>query len=290
MVVEVDLHLHTTSSDGRLSPTELVKLCAARGLKVISVTDHDSTDGISEALEAAAVFPQLTVVPGIELSTDVPDSEIHMLGYFVDHESEEFQRTLQTFRAGRQDRARKMVEKLDSLGLPISWERVKEIAGAASHGRPHVAQAMVEAGHVKDNKTAFDLYIGRNGPAYVERLKLEPVDAVKTLIENGALPVIAHPTYSASKSDRDEVNGLRTILLELKEAGMAGMEVYYSDYTPDQIDRLAGLADELGLIPCGGSDYHAFGTPDEQQPGSVGPPMTSVEALFELKEKRARTR
>ena len=285
-MTEIDLHLHTTRSDGTLTPTELVRMCAERGLRIISITDHDSTEGLSEAFEAASSFPQLTIIPGIELSTDIPGNEIHVLGYFVDYESPDFQAVLERFREGRENRGRKMVEKLNELGVNISWARVQEISDGGSIGRPHIAQAMVEDGYVQYPKDAFDKYIGRNGVAYVDRLKLTPADAVQILIDNGALPVMAHPTYSASKSGMDEVDSLDETIEELKEVGLVGMEVYYKDYTPEQTERLAMLADKLGLIPCGGTDYHAAGNPDEPEPGSVGPPMETIEALKSLKKAR----
>ena len=283
-MAEIDLHLHTTRSDGTLTPAELVRMCAERGLRIISITDHDSTEGLSEAFEAASSYPQLTIIPGIELSTDIPGSEIHVLGYFVDYENPDFQSVLERFREGRENRGRKMVEKLNELGVNISWARVQEISDGGSIGRPHIAQAMVEDGYVQYPKDAFDKYIGRNGVAYVDRLKLTPAEAVQILIGNGALPVMAHPTYSASKSGMDEVDSLDETLRELKEAGLVGMEVYYKDYTPEQIERLATLADKLGLIPCGGTDYHAAGNPGEPEPGSVGPPMETIEALKSLKK------
>ena len=279
----VDLHLHTTFSDGRLTPTELVRLCAEAGLKVVSVTDHDSTEGLAEAFGAASAYPDLTVIPGVELSTDVPGSEIHILGYFVDPDDSRFQASLESFRAGREERAKGIVERLEELGVVISWDRVKELSDGGAVGRPHIAQAMVEAGYVEYPRDAFDKYLGRNGPAYVERVKLTPPDAVRMLLENGAVPVMAHPTYSASKSDRAGVEELRSTLTELRVSGLAGMEVYYGDYTPEQVEYLAELADELDLVPCGGSDYHASGNPGEPTPGSVGPPMETVEALRALK-------
>ncbi len=286
--IEVDLHLHTSFSDGTLTPTQLVALCAERGLKVICISDHDSTNGLPEAFEAAAAYPQMTLIPGIELSTDVPGSEIHILGYFVDHDDSSLQSTLAEFRSSREDRGERMVEKLNGMGVAISWDRVQQIAGDASIGRPHIAQAMVEAGYVQYPRDAFDKYLGRNGSAYVERPKLLPEDAVRLLVEHGALPVIAHPTYSAAKSDREGVSSLPEILSELKAAGLVGMEVYYGDYTPEQVEWLRGLADDFGLIPCGGSDYHALGNPDEPEPGTVGPPMSSVESLYTLRATAAK--
>ena len=281
-MARVDLHLHTTYSDGRLTPTQLVTLCAERGLETIAISDHDSTEGLNEAIEVAAEIQGLSVIPAIELSTDIPGSEIHVLGYFVDRDEPDFQQTLTRFRDGRERRGEKMVERLAELGVEVSWERVKEISGGGAIGRPHIAQAMVEAGHVRYPKDAFDKYIGRNGAAYAERIKLTPSEAVGILRANGAVPVMAHPTYSASKSDRSEVDQLRDILTELKDAGLAGMEVHYGDYTRQQVDYLAGLAKELDLIPCGGSDYHASGNPGEPEPGSVGPPLETVEALRAL--------
>ena len=286
-MAEVDLHLHTTYSDGTLTPSELVRLCASNGLKVISVSDHDSTEGLAEAREAAKEFPELELIPGVELSTDVPEAEVHLLGYFVDEGDTEFQGTLQRFREGRVERGRVMVERLREMGLSITWERVQEIAGVASIGRPHIAQALVEAGYVKYSKDAFDQYIGRNGDAYVERIRVTPVEAVGILVANGALPVMAHPTYYDQRSQEGDDRGLRTILVELKDAGLIGMEVHYKDYSPEQVDRLSRLADEFGLIPCGGTDYHALGNPGEPEPGAAGPPVDTVEALIRLKKERA---
>ena len=278
-MVQADLHLHTTFSDGRLTPTQLVELCADRGIRYAAVTDHDSTEGIGEALEAARRFRDLEIIVGVELSTDVQDSEIHLLGYFIDHEDDELQGTLSTFRDGREGRARKMVERLDEMGLPVPWERVEELSGGGAIGRPHIAQAMVESGYIEYPKDAFDKYLGRNGPAYVERARLTPAEAVRMVVSNGAVPVMAHPTFSVPRMDDEGVAELRRILVELRGEGLAGMEVYYGVYEPDVVALLKSMADELGLIACGGSDYHASGNPGEARPGDVGPPVSSVEAL-----------
>ena len=286
-MVKVDLHLHTTYSDGSLAPSELVQLCARRGLEVVAITDHDSTEGLPEAMEAADGLPGLTLVPGIELSTDVPRSEIHLLGYFVDTQDPLFQSSLQGMRDRRIERAREVVQKLASLGVGVSWERVKELSGGGAIGRPHIAQAMVEAGYVKYPRDAFTEYLGRNGSAYVERMKLSPVDAVGILVRNGALAAMAHPTFSMAGSGPEDVAKLKGTLAELKDAGLIGMEVYYGGYTSEQVEMLAGIADEMGLVPCGGSDYHASGNPGEPEPGSAGPPMESLNALLALKGRFA---
>ena len=158
---------------------------------------------------------------------------------------------------------------------------MREIAGDAAIGRPHIASAIVEAGYFEYSKDVFDSLIGRNGPAYVERAKLTPEDAIAMLRENGAVPVMAHPTYSAVKSDRGDVQSLEETLAQLQERGLEGVEVFYGDYTREQVARLKSIADNLGLIPCGGSDYHCSGNPGEPEPGSVGPPTRTVARLRE---------
>ena len=266
----VDLHLHTTASDGRLSPMKLVNLLGERGLRFAAITDHDSTEGLTEAYEAKSQFPALTLIPGIELSTEAGDSEIHVLGYFLAWKDEEFQLLLAGFREGRVGRGQAMVERLKSLGLPVEWERVLHFAGDGAVGRPHIALAMVERGYVPGVREAFDLYLGRDGPAYVDRQKLSPEDAVGIIRSVGGAAVLAHPSY---------VNNLEAHLRRMKQAGLAGMEVYYSNYSPKLVKQLRETARSFDLLPCGGSDYHALGQEDETLPGVAGPPEEVVEAL-----------
>ena len=277
----IDLHLHTLASDGRLSPTELVNFVASKGVKVAAISDHDTTDGIAEAITAAAAHPGLEIIPAIELSTDIPGDEIHMLGYFLQYEDEEFQGILRRFREGRLERGRMMVEKLAALGKPVEWERVQEIAGDGSVGRPHIALAMVEAGYFKEPKEAFYEYLGRNGLAYAEREKMTPEEGVDLLSRVGGTAVLAHP---ASLEDLD------TKVAQLKEAGLVGMEVHYSMYTEETIERLAAVAKRHDLIPCGGSDFHGLGNTGEIEPGLLGPPMESLERLAEISRALARNR
>ena len=272
MSAQIDLHLHTTASDGRLSPTELVRLAAGQGLKQISVSDHDTTEGLAEVYQAAQEFPDLRIIPGIELGTDVPGDEVHMLGYFIQYEDEEFQKVLRGFRSGRLERGEAMVDKLDELGLHVSWERVKEIAGDGSVGRPHIALALVEKGYFKEPKEAFAEYLGRNGLAYAEREKMTPAEGVKLLASVGGVPVLAHPSY---------LNDMEATIVELKAAGLLGMEVFYAQYSADVIQELAVLAVKYDLIPCGGSDYHGLGNTGEPLPGTMGPPPETVERLEE---------
>ena len=274
----VDLHLHTTASDGRLTPGELINLVARNGLQVVAVTDHDSIEGLAEAMEAARAFPNLTVIPGIELSTDIPGDEIHVLAYFVRHKDEELLATLRKFRQGRLERGKGMVEKLREMGMDIEWQRVQEIAGDGSVGRPHVALALMEKGYVSQTNEAFEKYIGRNGPAYVEREKLTPAEAVEAISSWGGVAVLAHPAQLPNLDDNLE---------ELKSAGLVGMEVYYAQYSEERILELASTAARHGLLPCGGSDYHALDNPGERLPGTMGPPLEVVERLKKLATKRA---
>lgn len=284
--VEVDLHLHTTHSDGTLTPRELVSLCSERGLKTIAISDHDSTEGIPEAMAAAEELGDFEIIPGIELGANADGQEVHILGYFVSHEDAGLQRRLHEHRDARVHRTRAMIEKLAEIGVRISWDRVRELSGDdGAIGRPHVAQAIVEAGYVEYPKDAFDRYLGRGRPAYIGGTKLTPEAVVRLLIERGAVPVMAHPTFALSESERMDLTKLKPTVHELCEAGLAGMEVYYKDYTPEQVRALADLADEMGLIPCGGTDYHASGNPGEPEPGSVGPPMETVRRLRSWQER-----
>jgi len=278
MVSKVDLHIHSTASDGQLSPGEIVSKSAENGLTIIAITDHDSSDGTVPALEAAKAFPWLKVIPGIELSTDVPSGEVHVLGYFIDYTDHELEARLERMRNSRRERALGMVAKLGDLGMPIDWERVCEIAGSGAIGRPHIAQAMLEKGYVASLKEAFAKYIGRGGPAYVERGKMTPVRAVELILQANGLPVLAHP-FTISDPE--------AMIIELKAAGLLGIEVYYGGYTADEINQLVGLADKYSLITTGGSDYHGLDTDNETMIGGVDVPIKSAEQLIALAEQRA---
>lgn len=270
MPATIDLHLHTLASDGRLSPTELIQLVAKQGLETISITDHDSTEGLAEAYEAAKEFPYMRIIPGIEMSADIPGDEVHVLGYFLDYHDVEFQGMLTELRRGRVGRAQVMVEKLVALGKPVEWERVLHFAGDGTVGRPHIALAMVEAGYFKEPKEAFEEYLGNDGLAYYDRPKLNPTESVAMIRKVGGVPVLAHPTF---------MNDMEAGIASLKKEGLVGMEVYYAQYDDDTVRHLARLAREYDLIPCGGSDYHGLGNTGEPLPGTLGPPEETVKLL-----------
>ncbi len=277
-MTKVDLHLHSTASDGRLSPADIVRHAAEHGVSVIAITDHDSINGIAPALEAAKAFPQLKVIPGVEINTDVPQGEVHVLGYFIDYTNRELQAVLEGLRDSRLERAQRMIAKLKNLGVHVDWERVRKIAGVGSVGRPHIAQAMLERGYITSVKEAFDKYISRGGLAYVEREKVTPVEAVEMVLKANGLPVMGHPLT---------ISNPETMVIELKAAGLVGIEAYYSGYTDDEIGKLVSLADKYGLITTGGSDYHGLDTSAETVIGNVDVPVESVERLIALAEQRA---
>ena len=277
-MAKVDLHIHSTASDGQFSPADIVRKSAEAGLTVIALTDHDTVDGIAPALEAAKNFPQLKVIPGVEISTYVDKGEVHVLGYFVDYTQPELLDALGRMRNSRQERAQKMIAKLKNMGLPVEWKRVQELAGNGSIGRPHIAQAMLEKGYITSVKEAFTNYIGWGGTAYVERDKMTPVEAVQLILLSSGLPVLAHPFT---------IDDPGTMVIELKAGGLVGIEAYYDSYTAEEINRLIKLAEKYGLIVTGGSDYHGIDASTETMIGGANVPIESAEQLIALAKQRA---
>jgi hypothetical protein len=280
---EVDLHTHTTASDGTHTPQQLVLRAARLAVKVIAITDHDSTAGMAEA-RAAGQRAGVEVIAGVEINTDVPGAEVHVLGYFVDPEHAELNAQLALIREGRVGRARKMAEALARMGVPVRYERILEIAGEGSVGRPHVAQALLEAGHVASFGEAFDKYIGRNSPAYIERMKFTPAEACRLIRRAGGVPVLAHPVffdrYGAIKSGFD----LEAMLAETKAAGLLGIEAYYPNYDAITVEYLLGIARRHELLVTGGTDFHGM-RPNEPDLGGVYVPRKVVRRLREAWER-----
>lgn len=274
--MRIDLHLHTTASDGRFTPAEVVRQAAAMGMDVIAITDHDTVAGVAPALEAAKAFPSLMVIPGVEINTETPESEVHILGYFVNYASPELNDALASLRGSRRDRGRKMVAKLAELGIAIEWERVLEVAEGGAVGRPHVARALLEKGYVSSLPEAFTKYIGRKCPAYVPRSKLTSVEAVELILRVGGLPVLGHPA---------DIGHHRPLLPKLIRAGVVGMEVFYNGYRGETIRQLHKVAERHNLIPLGGSDYHGLDGAGSEL-GSVEVPEESLTRLVALARKR----
>lgn len=274
----IDLHTHSTASDGLYSPAELAQHAAQAGLRVLALTDHDTTDGLTEAARVAESL-DIDFIPGIEINTDAGGGEVHVLGYFLQYEQPAFQSVLSTLRDARVLRGQRMVERLNAQGVRISWERVREIA-RGSVGRPHIAKALQEAGYVKSIGEAFDTYISNHSPAYVPRYRLTPDEAVRLIASANGLPVIAHPITLPG------LDMLRQWLPELVRVGMVGLETYYGPYTKEQEVALLALANEYRLIPTGGSDYHGPGI----HPTPLGGHYVPYEAVERLKAEAAKRR
>ena len=276
----VDLHLHSNASDGKLSPEAIVNMAAELGLRYIALTDHDSVAGIPAALEAARAFPELKFIPGVEISTDVPEGEVHILGYFIDYASPELGKSLERFRNSRQRRAQGMIAKLGKLGIDIDWSRVQAIAGDGAIGRPHIARAMLEKGYINKFEEAFEKYIGHGGPAYVERDKMTPAEAVELVRRARGLPVLAHPFT---------VNEPEALVKKLKTKGLVGLEAYYKDASREDVKAMLGVTEKYSLIATGGSDYHGIGNSTEVKLGGVEVPLQAAENLIALAENPSRS-
>ena len=268
-----DLHLHTTASDGMISPEELVMLAKEKGFSAIAITDHDTTEGLLEGINAGKAYG-IEVIPGIELSTLKNEREIHILGYYPDPHCSALHNMLAQMIEARSSRALRMIEKLGDNSIYINRERVREIAGNKFIGRPHIAHALLEKGYINNVNEAFtEKFIGRGGQGYVERFKITPTEGIIMLKEAHAIPVLAHPGYLSAGEpvSKEEIAALKT-------AGLQGLEVYYSKHTPAQIDFYLKCAKEYKLLVTGGSDCHgSYDKPNSL--GSVKLPYSYVEKL-----------
>lgn len=266
-----DFHLHSTASDGVHTPTWVMETAAAKGVRALSLTDHDTTNGYEEARIAAERLG-LRLIPGLEMSTDLGKSDVHLLGYGFNVEAKPLQEFMHWQREGRLMRVHTIVGILREYGMPITAERVLEIAGDATVGRPHVARALLEAGHVASVQEAFDLWLGNNKPADVNREKLEPIDAIKIVHENGGMVFVAHAVFIGE--DYPEAIG------QLARWGVDGLETYYKHYTPELVLEHEVIAERLGIARSGGSDYHGLGNPDDREIGDIPFPDEHVEEFL----------
>jgi predicted metal-dependent phosphoesterase TrpH len=271
-----DLHCHTTASDGALSPAELVAHAHERGVVQLGITDHDTIAGLVEAIDAGDRLG-LQIVPGVEISVRGPSGSMHLLGYFDDPRPEPLATRIEEIAAFRANRNRLIVERLVELGVPVEWEDVERRA-KGQVGRPHIAEALVAAGHVATKQEAFDRYLAAGMPGYVEAGSLGPCEAVELIVRSGGAPVLAHP-YSL-KLDPD---ALAELVRDMAEAGMKGLEVFRPDHDDEQRALYSSLCERFGLVPSGGSDYHRTGDAKNVEPGDVGPwpvPDDTLERLL----------
>ena len=268
-----DFHLHSTASDGMHTPTWVMETAHANGVRWVSLTDHDTTAGVPEARQAATRLG-LRLIPGIELSTDLEKTDVHLLGFGIDTDSKRLQDYLSWLREGRLGRTRKAVAILEGLGVPVRLERVFEIAGEATVGRPHLARALMEAGHVQTVQEAFDRFLGDGKPADVPREKLSPKDAIGEVHAAGGVVFVAHAIFIGQDYP--------SVVEQFAQWGLDGIETYYKHYSPEQVAAHASLGRRLGLGLSGGSDYHGLGNPDDREIGDIPFPDEAVYEFLEF--------
>ncbi|MFT5223451.1 MAG: putative metal-dependent phosphoesterase TrpH [Glaciecola sp.] len=267
-----DLHTHTILSDGTTTPEENVAAAVALGLEGMAVTDHDTTAPWDRAM-AAADGTSLEIIPGVEFSAELEELSVHVLGYWVDGANEPLQREMDRLRNERERRAEQIVEKFVALGVAISMERVREFAGAAPIGRPHIARAVVELGAAPDITAVFDTWLADDGPAYVPKYAIDPVAAVRLLVQAGGAAVLAHPALYGRRDQGIE----REVVEAMAAAGMAGIEADHPHHSEVARTRYRAMASDLGLLVTAGSDFH--GESKDLLLGQVGTSRDDVERL-----------
>lgn len=244
--MEADLHVHTKASDGTLSPAQCIKMAISLGLKAISITDHDTTEGLEEAIAEAAKYPDFTFVPGIEVSSDYFGVEVHILGYYIDRKNKTLRDFSQEIRLEREERCKKIVKNLNSMGINIVYEDLRGDTGNTTVGRPHIAQLIVKSGYEANIRDAFDKYLTKGRPAYVPRKKIDYVQAIEIVKQAGGLPVLAHPIFLG-----DEKN-----ILHVLGSGFIGIEIEHPNQSQEFKTWLNLKVQEMNLIATGGSDFH----------------------------------
>ncbi|MBQ9336345.1 MAG: PHP domain-containing protein [Lentisphaeria bacterium] len=247
----IDFHTHSTASDGTDTPAQVVREAVKAGLSAVALTDHDTVSGLTEFLRAAEGLP-ITAVPGVEISTNLYNKEIHILGLFIDPVSAELLDFLENARRNRNDRNSLMLAKLNAIGYHITLEELQECAHGESIGRPHVAEVLVRKGYFPDVQAAFDSCLKRGARAYVPRSQAPPAECIRVIHAAGGLAFWAHPVYRG----HGERASVRRFLKVLVPAGLDGIEAFYSQFTPYQTRMLGEMADEFHILRTGGTDYH----------------------------------
>ena len=248
----IDLHIHSTASDGSFSPRDLMAYARNKGAAAVSLTDHDTIEGLKSALAAGKEIG-LEVIPGLEISAQYPGGTMHLLGYYIDPSDPNLNRELLRLQEARRERNPKIISKLQSLGIPITFDQVQALA-MGQIGRPHIAQVLFQLGVVSSFEEAFHKYLAKGALAYVEKFRFSPHEAISLIARAGGIPVLAHPFTLNYSSLRD----LKKLVEELRNSGLKGMEVIYSEHTPVQTGNYFSLVKELNLIYTGGSDFHGY--------------------------------
>ena len=272
MELYADLHLHSTFSDGSLTPEELVKECYKKDIYAISLTDHDNIGGVEIARKSAQIY-KIEFIPGVELSTQSEfneTEEIHILGYYINENDPMFNEKLLFFQKAREERAKKIRERLATLGININERTIKEISQKGSIGRMHFARILVEKEIVSSIKEAFEKYLSYGKPAFIPRLKLSTKDAIKLILSNGGIPVVAHPVFGAND---------KNIISRLRDYGLKGIEVFYPEHNQSHIAKYINWAEEFNLCITGGSDFHGTTKGRETKLGENILPYRYVELL-----------
>jgi hypothetical protein len=252
----IDLHSHTTASDGSLTPEELVRLAKQQGVATLAVTDHDTIAGLPQAI-AEGERAGVEIIPGIEISCLYGTTELHILGYFINPDDPQLAPALITYQASREERNPRIVERLRELGCELTYAEIKEAAGSATVGRPHIAQALVRRGYVTSVSEAFDRYLADGAPAHIPRLLPSPAEAIGLIRQIGGIPVLAHPVYTSRTKEPFE-----QICETLKGLGLLGIEAIYSSHSRQQTDRYLSVSKNQGLLVTGGSDFHGETKPN----------------------------
>ncbi len=266
--MSIDLHLHSKASDGALLPEQVVELASHLNLMTISLTDHDTVDGIDAAIEASKKYG-IEVIPGIEMSSDIDGRDIHIIGYYIDHQDKSFIKILSQLKDNRESRTKRILEKLNDLDLNIGMDDINILSDNGTLGRAHIAKALLKNGYVEDIQEAFDKYIGRNGPAYVEKSAYSVGEIIKIIESVGGIPVLAHP--GISKIDH--------LIPGFVDHGLKGLEAFHSEHTVEDSKRYKKMAESLGLIITGGSDCHGLGSNKGLIMGSVFVPDYCLDDL-----------
>ena len=246
----IDLHIHSTASDGSLSPGDLMAYARSKGAAAVSLTDHDTIEGLETALAAGKEIG-LEVIPGLEISAQYPGGTMHLLGYYIDPSDPSLNRELLRLQEARRERNPKIISKLQSLGIPISFDQVQALANGQI-GRPHIAQVLFQIGAVSSFEEAFQKYLTKGARAYVEKFRFSPHEAISLITQAGGIPVLAHPFTLNYPSLRE----LKKLVEKLKDNGLKGIEVLYSEHTSSQTGDYFSLVKELNLVYTGGSDFH----------------------------------
>lgn len=278
----IDLHLHTTHSDGSLRPSDVLALAKQANVTTLALTDHDITTGIPEAFAAGETLG-IEVIPGVEISAFDGKGEIHILGYGIQWQDVRFNERLKTLRASRHRRNPLIIERLRESGLDITYEEVQVLAGTESVGRPHIAQLLMLKKYVASAKEAFDRYLAEGKPAYVARDLPTPAEAIGWIREAKGVAVLAHPTWVKIPTE-----GLPNLISSLKESGLGGIEVYYSTHSQSDTNRYLALSKKLDLVVTGGSDFHGLTKPDIAVGTGRGGLSVSSKLLAPLQEAVAR--